>query len=85
MIVMCLQVKAGVVYSYTKAMGVGMVTAAIFSTVLLVGMQIAASIWLRLWSDDPVLQNVSEARAQADLRLGVYGALGFGQRNVICH
>lgn len=77
------QVKFNVVLDYCKAVGPVLLCTAVLFCLFLALMQVGANIWLREWTDDPVYENASEARAHTNLRLGVYGAFGIGQRKLL--
>ncbi|MCJ8739023.1 hypothetical protein PDJAM_G00042390 [Pangasius djambal] len=70
------RVKLAVFWEYMKAIGVCL---SIFSIFLFLAHHVASlgsNYWLSLWTDDPVINGTQPNR---DMRLGVYGALGFTQ------
>ena len=73
------QVGWKVLKAYVGAGGFWRLYLVIFFGLLRVASLVSTNIWLTNWSDDPVYQNATEQRAQTNLRLGVYGALGVFQ------
>uniref|UniRef100_A0A6Q2X6E6 ABC-type glutathione-S-conjugate transporter n=1 Tax=Esox lucius TaxID=8010 RepID=A0A6Q2X6E6_ESOLU len=71
-----LQVKLQMYVEYFRTIG----TALIIPIILLYAFQQAASLaynyWLSLWADDPIINGT---QIDTDLKLGVFGALGFAQ------
>ncbi|RUS88621.1 hypothetical protein EGW08_003647, partial [Elysia chlorotica] len=73
------RVKVEVFVAYIKAVGPLLSVIIIIFYILNNGTLICANIWLSEWSNDARDPNISSDTSQRDLRLGVYGALGFAQ------
>ncbi|XP_076816557.1 multidrug resistance-associated protein 1-like isoform X1 [Clavelina lepadiformis] len=72
-------VRFGVFFIYLKAMGLILCFIILAVEIFYQASKIGASMWLSDWSADADVLPLNESRAQTDVRLGVYGALGFCQ------
>ncbi|GIX88296.1 multidrug resistance-associated protein 1 [Caerostris darwini] len=72
------QVKMSVYLSYFKAVGHKWVALIFVAYVIWQAFAVESNVWLSEWGTDEQL-NGTEAAAQRDYRLGIYGALGAGQ------
>lgn len=77
-------VKWEVYKHYLKSIGLFLTVLTLILNMVFQGFSIGSNMWLSAWSTDPeiVVDNVTNT-AKRDLYLGVYGALGIGQGNVI--
>ncbi|GAB1607313.1 multidrug resistance-associated protein 1-like isoform X1 [Argonauta hians] len=74
-------VKFSVFLAYAKFVGAKFITATIIMFLLVGSLSIYSNIWLSEWSNDALLvsENGVIDNSQRDLRLTVYGLLGFSQ------
>ncbi|CAL1277165.1 unnamed protein product [Larinioides sclopetarius] len=72
------QVKMAVYMEYFKAVGYWWVAVIVFAYMVWQAFAVYSNIWLSEWGTDKPL-NGTEEKAQRDYRLGIFGALGFGQ------
>ena len=73
------QVKWSVIGTFLSAAGWPMFACLIvFHTLYTVG-QIVTNLWLSAWTTDALTNSTYQAPSQTHFRLGIYGALGFGQ------
>lgn len=72
---------------YVQAMGFVLTFLMLLFGILYQFSSIFSSVWLRNWTQDPLLMNVSNLNtsaytAQTNYYLGIYGALGVAQGEV---
>lgn len=65
---------------YIKSVGTVLASATLFLNFAFQAFQIGSNIWLTQWSDDKLVSNDTGLR---DMYLGVYGAFGAGQGEVV--
>uniref|UniRef100_A0A803T6X8 Multidrug resistance-associated protein 1 n=1 Tax=Anolis carolinensis TaxID=28377 RepID=A0A803T6X8_ANOCA len=70
------QVKPRVYWEYMKATGLWLALLSLLLFLCNHVASLASNYWLSLWTDDPVINGTQQ---NTDLRLAVYGALGFSQ------
>lgn len=61
---------------YFRTIGLAFIIPIIFLYAFQQAASLAYNYWLSLWADDPV---VNGTQVDTDLKLGVFGALGFAQ------
>ena len=75
-----LQVKLGVFMAYLKSIGVVLSFFTVLFYILYNASSVYSNIWLSEWSNDASMNFTAEERnSKRNLRLGVYGILGFVQ------
>ena len=78
------QVKLSVFMAYLKSIGVVLSFLTVFFYCAYNAASVYSNIWLSDWSNDASKNVTQEERiAQRDLRLGVYGLLGFVQGRLV--
>ena len=77
-IISTLQIRADVLKTYVESGGWKAFSWLMVFLAVYIASQVATSIWLAAWSDDPIL-NCTEAKQQSDYRLGFYGLFGILQ------
>lgn len=70
------QVKLELYVEYFRTIGLALIIPIIFLYAFQQAASLAYNYWLSLWADDPV---VNGTQVETDLKLGVFGALGFAQ------
>ncbi|XP_051994919.1 multidrug resistance-associated protein 1 [Xyrauchen texanus] len=70
------RVKLEMYVEYFRTIGLAFIIPIIFLYAFQQGASLAYNYWLRLWADDPVINGT---QVDTDLKLGVFGALGFAQ------
>lgn len=70
------QVKLEMYIEYFKTIGLALIIPIIFLYAFQQGASLAYNYWLSLWADAPIINGTQIDR---DLRLAVFGALGFAQ------
>ncbi|KAI2666162.1 Multidrug resistance-associated protein 1 [Labeo rohita] len=70
------RVKLEMYVEYFRTIGLAFIIPIIFLYAFQQGASLAYNYWLSLWADDPV---VNGTQVDTDLKLGVFGALGFAQ------
>lgn len=73
------QVRMAVYWYYIKAVGLIMATLTILFNVLSHASSVGSNLWLSAWSNDKPNPDGTQDTSLRNLRLGVYGAFGFGQ------
>ncbi|XP_052261658.1 multidrug resistance-associated protein 1-like isoform X6 [Dreissena polymorpha] len=73
------RVKLGVFMAYMKAVGIFLSVITVLFYVLYNAASLYSNIWLSDWSNDATKLNGTTDPAQQQLRLGIYGLLGFVQ------
>lgn len=61
---------------YFKTIGLAIITPIVFLYAFQQGASLAYNYWLSVWADDPVINGT---QIDTDLKLAVFGALGFVQ------
>lgn len=74
-----LQVRLEMYQKYFKTIGLAIIIPIVFLYAFQQGASLAYNYWLSMWADDPI---VNGTQIDADLKLSVFGALGFAQGNV---
>ena len=75
-----MQVKLGVFMAYLKSIGVVLSFFTVLFYILYNASSVYSNIWLSEWSNDASMNFTAEERnSKRNLRLGVYGILGFVQ------
>ena len=69
------QIQTDVLKAYVSAAGLLPLLWLGVAFLIYVASQVATSLWLGAWSDDPVL-NGTEAKQQSDYRITFYGVFG---------
>jgi hypothetical protein len=77
-----LQVKFSVFWAYIRSVGIWVSIAILIFYILNTTASVGANFWLSEWSNDAGLNGTID-RSQRDLRLGVYGALGLAQGELV--
>ena len=77
-ILIYLQVKPVVFFTYSRYIGLMTAIAIVVCYLGASGTSVGSNFWLSEWSSDAHI-NGTMAASRRDLRLGVYGALGFAQ------
>ena len=72
------QIQSEVLKAYVSAAGLFPMFWLAVAFLIYVASQIATSLWLGAWSDDPIL-NGTEAKQQSDYRITFYGVFGVVQ------
>uniref|UniRef100_A0AAY5EIB0 ABC-type glutathione-S-conjugate transporter n=1 Tax=Electrophorus electricus TaxID=8005 RepID=A0AAY5EIB0_ELEEL len=70
------QVKLELYVEYFRTIGLAFIVPILFLYAFQQAASLAYSYWLSLWADEPV---VNGTQLNTDMKLGVYGALGFAQ------
>lgn len=70
------QVRLAMYKKYFKTIGLGLIIPIVFLYAFQQGASLAYSYWLSMWADDPI---VNGTQTDTDLKLTVFGALGFAQ------
>ncbi|KAG7491926.1 hypothetical protein MATL_G00008620 [Megalops atlanticus] len=70
------RVKLEMYMEYFKTIGLALILPILFLYAFQQAASLAYNYWLSLWADDPI---VNGTQINTDLKLGVYGALGFAQ------
>ncbi|GAB6029961.1 hypothetical protein CHUAL_005656 [Chamberlinius hualienensis] len=73
------EVKMSIYWYYIKSVGLTMVSITMMFNLLSHGCSIGSNLWLSAWSNDKPNVNGTQDVGLRDLRLGIYGGLGFGQ------
>ncbi|KAI0238037.1 Multidrug resistance-associated protein 1 [Lamellibrachia satsuma] len=79
------KVSLNVFLAYGRALGIILLSVAIFFFAMYMVISVLSSVWLSVWTEDPLLKNASipitspEYVHQRDMYLGVYGAMGLLQ------
>ena len=73
-----------VFFTYSRYIGVVTALAIVVCYLVASGTSVGSNFWLSEWSSDAHI-NRSTATSRRDLRLGVYGALGFAQGQLSQH
>lgn len=71
-----LQVRLELYKKYFKTIGLAIIILIVFLYAFQQGASLAYNYWLSMWADDPV---VNGTQIDTDLKLAVFGALGFAQ------
>lgn len=71
-----LQVRLTLYKKYFKTIGLAIIILIVFLYAFQQGASLAYNYWLSMWADDPV---VNGTQIDTDLKLSVFGALGFVQ------
>ncbi|XP_067274892.1 multidrug resistance-associated protein 1 isoform X2 [Pseudorasbora parva] len=74
------RVKLELYVEYFRTIGLALIIPIIFLYAFQQAASLAYNYWLSLWADDPV---VNGTQVNTDLKLGVFGALGFAQGTAI--
>ncbi|KAG1968389.1 multidrug resistance-associated protein [Pimephales promelas] len=74
------RVKLELYVEYFKTIGLALIIPIIFLYAFQQAASLAYNYWLSLWADEPV---VNGTQVNTDLKLGVFGALGFAQGTAI--
>lgn len=61
---------------YFRTIGLGLIVPILVLYTFQQGASLAYNYWLSMWADEPI---VNGTQLNADMKLGVYGALGFAQ------
>ena len=78
-LVLFFQIQSDVLKAYVSAAGLFPMFWLTVAFLIYVASQIATSLWLGAWSDDPIL-NGTAAKQQSDYRITFYGVFGVGSR-----
>lgn len=70
------QVRLEMYKKYFKTIGLAIIIPIVFLYAFQQGASLAYNYWLSMWADDPV---VNGTQIDTDLKLAVFGALGFAQ------
>lgn len=70
------QVRLEMYKKYFKTIGLAIIILIVFLYAFQQGASLAYNYWLSMWADDPV---VNGTQIDTDLKLAVFGALGFVQ------
>ncbi|XP_023680988.2 multidrug resistance-associated protein 1 [Paramormyrops kingsleyae] len=70
------RVKLELYMEYFKTIGLGLILPIIFLYAFQQAASLAYNYWLSMWADDPI---VNGTQIDTDMKLGIYGALGFAQ------
>ena len=81
-IICTLQIRADVLKTYVESGGWKAFSWLMVFLVVYIVSQVATSLWLAAWSDDPIL-NGTDAKQQSDYRLGFYGLFGILQGKLL--
>lgn len=71
-----LQVKLEMYVEYFRTIGLAFILPIVFLYAFQQAASLAYNYWLSMWADEPV---VNGTQINTDMKLGVYGALGFAQ------
>uniref|UniRef100_A0A8C9TPS6 ABC-type glutathione-S-conjugate transporter n=1 Tax=Scleropages formosus TaxID=113540 RepID=A0A8C9TPS6_SCLFO len=72
----CGKVKLEMYMEYFKTIGLALILPIIFLYAFQQAASLAYNYWLSMWADDPI---VNGTQIDTDMKLGIYGALGFAQ------
>lgn len=70
------QVRLEMYKKYFKTIGLAIIIPIVFLYAFQQGASLAYNYWLSMWADDPI---VNGTQIDTDLKLSVFGALGFVQ------
>lgn len=70
------QVKLEMYVEYFRTIGLPLIVSIVFLYAFQQAASLSYNYWLSLWADQPV---VNGTQLNTDMKLGVYGALGFTQ------
>lgn len=74
------QVRLEMYKKYFNTIGLAIIIPIIFLYAFQQGVSLAYNYWLSMWADDPI---VNGTQIDTDLKLSVFGALGFVQGRLI--
>uniref|UniRef100_A0A6Q2ZAR5 ABC-type glutathione-S-conjugate transporter n=1 Tax=Esox lucius TaxID=8010 RepID=A0A6Q2ZAR5_ESOLU len=74
------QVRLEMYMEYFKTIGMAFIIPIVFLYAFQQGASLAYNYWLSLWADEPI---VNGTQIDTDMKLAVYGALGFEHTNVL--
>ncbi|KAG5854427.1 multidrug resistance-associated protein 1-like [Anguilla rostrata] len=74
------RVKLEMYVEYFKTIGLPLILPILFLYIFQQAASLTYNYWLSLWADDPIINGT---QINTDLKLGVYGALGFAQGGAI--
>uniref|UniRef100_T1JBI7 ABC-type glutathione-S-conjugate transporter n=1 Tax=Strigamia maritima TaxID=126957 RepID=T1JBI7_STRMM len=77
------KVQWAVYIHYLRFIGLWVASLTGSSYVISSAFTVGSNIWLSIWSEDPVSLDGKQDIGLRDLRLGVYGGLGFGQASFV--
>lgn len=72
------QVKLEMYVEYFRTIGLALIVPILFLYAFQQGASLAYNYWLSMWADEPIINGT---QLNTDMKLGVYGALGFAQGN----
>lgn len=72
------QVKLEMYVEYFRTIGLALIVPILFLYAFQQGASLSYNYWLSLWADEPIINGT---QLNTDMKLGVYGALGFAQGN----
>ncbi|KAK2857444.1 hypothetical protein Q7C36_005363 [Tachysurus vachellii] len=70
------RVKLEMYVEYFRTIGLGLIVPILFLYAFQQGASLAYNYWLSMWADEPIINGT---QLNTDMKLGVYGALGFAQ------
>lgn len=73
------QVRLEMYQKYFKTIGLAIIIPIVFLYAFQQGASLAYNYWLSMWADDPI---VNGTQTDKDLKLAVFGALGFVQSKI---